>query len=238
MFLLRRASLLLFAAVFAAFGLLSPKFLEAQNLVNILIQSSSIAITAIGMTFVLLTAGIDLSVGSVMFITAVVAGKIVLSGQPLPLAIAAVLLVGLACGAINAALVTRLAIPAFIVTLMLRPSHGRLTISTRRRNSGRFSQSKISRRRRSKTKPGSERQMNAIMRPLTVKAFCSHGKSGLSQSGLGLSSRVMRFLFTVWVSAFRRWWLAATLSASRATRASGRAFWPRGRGVRSSPAPD
>jgi ribose transport system permease protein len=116
-FLLRRASLLLFGAVFAAFGLLSPKFLEAQNLVNILIQSSSIAIIAIGMTFVLLTAGIDLSVGSVMFITAAVAGKMVLSGQPLPLAIAVVLVAGMAYGAVNASLVTRLAIPAFIVTL-------------------------------------------------------------------------------------------------------------------------
>ncbi len=117
MFLLPRASLILFAAVFAAFGLLSPKFLEAPNLVNLLIQSSSIAITAIGMTFVLLTAGIDLSVGSVMFITAIVAGKMVLSGQPLPLAIAVVLLAGIACGAVNGLLVTRLAIPAFIVTL-------------------------------------------------------------------------------------------------------------------------
>ncbi len=116
-FLLRWASLLLFAAIFAAFGLLSPKFLEPQNLINILIQSSSIAITAIGMTFVLLVAGIDLSVGSVMFVAAVVAGKLALGGQPLALTIAAVLLIGLACGAINALLVTRLAIPAFIVTL-------------------------------------------------------------------------------------------------------------------------
>jgi ribose transport system permease protein len=116
-FVLLRAPLLLFAAVFTAFGLLSPKFLEAQNLINILIQSSSIAITAIGMTFVLLVAGIDLSVGSIMFITAVVAGKMTLSGQPLPLAIAAALLAGAIYGAVNALLVTRLAIPAFIVTL-------------------------------------------------------------------------------------------------------------------------
>jgi ribose transport system permease protein len=116
-FLLRRASLLLFAAVFMAFGLLSPRFLEAQNMVNILIQSSSIAITAIGMTFVLLVAGIDLSVGSAMFITAVVAGKMALGGQPVPLIIASVLLIGIVYGALNAALITRLAIPAFIVTL-------------------------------------------------------------------------------------------------------------------------
>lgn len=115
--LLRRASLLLFAAVFAVFGLLSPKFLEAQNLINILIQSSSIAITAIGMTFVLLTAGIDLSIGSIMFVAAIAAGKLVLSGQSLPVAVAATLLIGLVGGALNATLVTRLKIPAFIVTL-------------------------------------------------------------------------------------------------------------------------
>jgi ribose transport system permease protein len=115
--LLQRASLLLFVAVFAAFGMMSSTFLEAQNLVNILIQSSSIAITAIGMTFVLLTAGIDLSIGSVMFVAAILAGKMVIGGHPLSLAVTVVLLVGLVCGAINAALVTRLGIPAFIVTL-------------------------------------------------------------------------------------------------------------------------
>jgi ribose transport system permease protein len=116
-FLLERASLLLFVAVFLAFGVLSPKFLEAQNLVNILVQTSSIAVTAIGMTFVLLVAGIDLSAGSVMFISAIVAVKLALNGQPLALAVAAALSAGLLSGAVNAALVTRLRIPAFIVTL-------------------------------------------------------------------------------------------------------------------------
>ncbi len=116
-FLLRRASPLLFVAVFATFGAMSPKFLEAQNLVNILVQSSSIAITAIGMTFVLLVAGIDLSIGSIMFIAAAVAGKLALGGQPLWLVIAVVMSLGVAYGAVNALLVTRLAIPAFIVTL-------------------------------------------------------------------------------------------------------------------------
>lgn len=115
--LLRHSSLLLLAAVFAAFGLLSSKFLQAQNLVNILVQSSSIAITAIGMTFVLLTAGIDLSVGSVMFLAAVVAGKLALGGQPLVLTCVVVLLVGMAAGAVNGLLITRLRILPFIVTL-------------------------------------------------------------------------------------------------------------------------
>lgn len=116
-FLLERSALLLFLSVFIGFGILSPKFLEASNLVNILIQSSSIAITAIGMTFVLLTAGIDLSIGSIMFIAAIVAGKLALDGQPLVLALGAAILIGLLYGALNAVLVAYLRIPAFIATL-------------------------------------------------------------------------------------------------------------------------
>ncbi|MBA3441850.1 MAG: ABC transporter permease, partial [Pyrinomonadaceae bacterium] len=109
--------LILFTLVLLAFGYLSPKFLEPGNLVNILIQSSSIGIVATGMTFVLLTAGIDLSVGSIMFVSAVVAGKMVLAGLPLSFAFAVILLVGLLCGAINAFFITRLRVMAFIVTL-------------------------------------------------------------------------------------------------------------------------
>jgi ribose transport system permease protein len=72
---------------------------------------------AIGMTFVLLTAGVDLSVGAIMFVAAAVAGKMVLGGFPLGLALAAIVLVGLVYGAVNAFLVTRLGIIAFIATL-------------------------------------------------------------------------------------------------------------------------
>jgi ribose transport system permease protein len=116
-FLLERSSLLLFAMVFVGFGVLSPKFLEADNLVNILIQSSSIAVTAIGMTFVLLTAGIDLSIGSIMFISAITAGKLALGGQPLALALGAAVVIGLVFGAANAVLVAYFKVPAFIATL-------------------------------------------------------------------------------------------------------------------------
>ena len=59
---LNNAPLLLFAAVFLVLGLASDRFLDWQNLVNIGVQSSSTAIVAIGMTFILLTAGVDLSV--------------------------------------------------------------------------------------------------------------------------------------------------------------------------------
>lgn len=114
---LNSAPLLLFIGVFVVFGSLSPKFLEPQNLVNILIQSSSTGIVAIGMTFVLLTAGVDLSVGAIMFVAAAVAGKLMLNGAPLWLALAMIVLIGLAGGLINAFFITRLRIVAFIVTL-------------------------------------------------------------------------------------------------------------------------
>ncbi len=114
---LQHASLILFASVLAVFSLLSPRFLSAGNLLNILIQSASTAIVATGMTFVLLTAGIDLSVGSIMFVSAAVAGKMVLSGQPLWLACLTIVLTGLLFGAFNALCITRLKIIPFIVTL-------------------------------------------------------------------------------------------------------------------------
>ncbi|MFN0087359.1 MAG: ABC transporter permease, partial [Blastocatellia bacterium] len=114
---LRHASTLIFLAVLAAFSLLSPRFLAANNFLNILIQSASTAIVATGMTFVLLTAGIDLSVGSVMFVSAAVAGKMALAGQPLWLAAAAILTVGMVYGAFNALCITWLRMIPFIVTL-------------------------------------------------------------------------------------------------------------------------
>jgi ribose transport system permease protein len=114
---LNNAPLLLFAVVLAVFGVMSPKFLTGDNLVNILLQTSATGIVATGMTFVLLTAGVDLSVGAVMFVGAAVAGKMVLAGQPLPLALMAMLGIGLVFGAINAMFIAGLRIVAFIVTL-------------------------------------------------------------------------------------------------------------------------
>jgi ribose transport system permease protein len=115
--LLNAVPLLLFLVVFAVFGAISPHFLDARNLVNILVQSSSLAIVATGMTFVILTAGIDLSVGAVMFLSAAVAGKMVLAGLPLPLACLAVVVIGAAVGLVNAALVVRFRVIPFIATL-------------------------------------------------------------------------------------------------------------------------
>lgn len=115
---LRYAPVLLFALIFVIFGILSPRFLQWQSFLNILNQSSYIGILAVGMTFVLLTAGIDLSVGSIMYLSSVVAGVALTQwGTPLWLALAIALGTGLVYGAINAFFITRLNIVPFIVTL-------------------------------------------------------------------------------------------------------------------------
>jgi ribose transport system permease protein len=116
--LLRNAPLILFALTFVVFGLLSSRFLQYGTLENIVKQASYIGIIAVGMTFVILTGGIDLSVGSTMYLSASIAGVWVLQRDlPLGVAFMAVLLTGLAAGALNALLVTRTRIAPFVVTL-------------------------------------------------------------------------------------------------------------------------
>ncbi len=117
LWILENSTIVLFVAVFLVFAYLSSNFLTLLNMKHILIQSSSAAIVAIGMTFVLLTAGIDLSVGSIMFLSGVISGLLVVNGCPVPLAFLVVVAVGVAYGAFNAFFVTRLGIMPFIVTL-------------------------------------------------------------------------------------------------------------------------
>ena len=115
---LENAPVILFVVVFVAFSLLSPRFFSLISFENIVRQASYIGVVAIGMTFVLLTAGIDLSAGSVMYLAAVVSGVLVLgNGLPVWLAVVAALGTGLVFGALNALAITRLGIAPFIVTL-------------------------------------------------------------------------------------------------------------------------
>jgi ribose transport system permease protein len=115
--LARHPALLILAAAGIVFALLSPRFLEPANLVNIVVQCASVGIVATGMTFVLLTAGIDLSVGAIMFVAAAVAGKMAVAGGSLPAVFAAVLAIGALFGAVNAFFVTKAGVKAFVVTL-------------------------------------------------------------------------------------------------------------------------
>jgi ribose transport system permease protein/inositol transport system permease protein len=99
-------------------SLLSPYFLTGRNLLNILLATSVIGILALGMTFVICMAAIDLSVGSTLALSAVVAGTVVSVWEmPWPLGIVGALGTGALVGLVNGLLVTRADIPAFIVTL-------------------------------------------------------------------------------------------------------------------------
>ncbi|HEU5078492.1 MAG TPA: ABC transporter permease [Opitutaceae bacterium] len=117
--LLDQTPTLLFAVALAGFGLSTPAFLTKENLLNIGVQAAPVGIVATGMTFVLLTGGVDLSVGAAMFVAAAVAGKLLLGGQSLALAATAMLGIGAIWGAINAVLIARSRIAAFIVTLAM-----------------------------------------------------------------------------------------------------------------------
>lgn len=114
---LQHSPLLLFLAVILLFGTLAPGFLTWANARNIAVQAAPTGIVAVGMTFVLLTAGVDLSVGALMFVAAAVAGKMVQAGYSLPVILPAMAGVCLAGGALNAFFITRLRVVAFIVTL-------------------------------------------------------------------------------------------------------------------------
>ncbi|HBB31924.1 MAG TPA: ribose ABC transporter permease [Cyanobacteria bacterium UBA8803] len=99
------------------FSLVSPSFLSPGNLINVIRQASINIVLATGMTFVILTGGIDLSVGSILGVTAVVAVLVSLIPGVGLLAIPAALLAGLGLGLLNGSLIAYLGLPPFIVTL-------------------------------------------------------------------------------------------------------------------------
>lgn len=106
---------LLIMCVVAA--LISEAFLNPFNIINVLRQIALFGIVSVGMTFVILTAGIDLSVGSIVAVVAVTAAMLLDSGLPIPLAILAGLAIGSLMGAVNGAGITLGGIPPFIMTL-------------------------------------------------------------------------------------------------------------------------
>jgi ribose transport system permease protein len=114
--LLRWAPIAFLIVLVLIFGTLAPRFLAPGNLGAILVQSSWLIVVALGMNFVLLGAGVDLSVGAAMYLAAVVVG-LGLTDAPVWLCALASILVGTAFGALNATLIVRVAAPAFIVTL-------------------------------------------------------------------------------------------------------------------------
>jgi ribose transport system permease protein len=120
--LLGNMTLVVFLVIFIYFGLQAPRFIGVESIANIVKQASFTGVVAVGMTFVLLTAGIDLSVGSNMYLSAMSAGYLLQNpafqnGWGVALAIAAGLLTGVAFGAVNGFCVVVLGITPFLATL-------------------------------------------------------------------------------------------------------------------------
>lgn len=117
-FVLRFGIYLVFLALVVVVALSSPVFLTTSNLSNVLLQSSVIGIIAVGMTFVIIVRGIDVSVGAVVALgSAVGVSSMILWGQPWPVGIALILLTALGIGAVNGLSSAYIGMPSFLVTL-------------------------------------------------------------------------------------------------------------------------
>jgi ribose/xylose/arabinose/galactoside ABC-type transport system permease subunit len=131
-FLARYAPLLFLIVLMAAFSIAEPKFLDTTNLFNVMRQVSVYGLLAIGMTFVILTAGIDLSVGSLLAFSGLAAAAVAKGGLESRFAVGAeteaagfgwglaalaAIIVGLIGGGAQGLAITRLKVPPFVVTL-------------------------------------------------------------------------------------------------------------------------
>ena len=117
--LMEQKSLIALLVLIAVVSTMSPNFFTVNNLFNILQQTSVNAIMAVGMTLVILTSGIDLSVGSLLALTGAVAASIVGIEVNALVAVAAALALGAAIGAVTGVIVARGRVQAFIATLVM-----------------------------------------------------------------------------------------------------------------------
>jgi ribose transport system permease protein len=104
-------------ALFIALTIATPHFLTTINLASVARQTAVIDIMALGMTLVIITGGIDLSVGSTLALSGLFGTMAIKAGTPIPLAIGIGIGTGIACGLLNGIMITRLRINPFIVTL-------------------------------------------------------------------------------------------------------------------------
>lgn len=111
----RTLTILILILIIAAF--LSSDFLTVDNIMNVTRQVSITAIIAAGMSFVILTGGIDLSVGSIVALSGALSASVLIKSNSLFLAIIVALIIGVAFGLFNGLFITRGDIPPFIVTL-------------------------------------------------------------------------------------------------------------------------
>jgi ribose transport system permease protein len=104
--------------IFLAFYLTTPYFRPFDNLVAILLATAVNGVLALGVTFVIITGGIDLSIGTVLTFSAVMTGVFIVDlGLPVPLGVLLGLLAGAACGLVNGFVIAKMKVPPFIATL-------------------------------------------------------------------------------------------------------------------------
>ncbi len=112
--------LLMFIVVFAAFAVTTDRFASVDNLLNIARQYSELAVVAVGLTMIIITGGIDISVGSIVGLSSITLG--VLAGQMhmnVWAACAAAMAVGLLCGTLNGLVITKLGVQPIVATLAM-----------------------------------------------------------------------------------------------------------------------
>lgn len=117
--LLKNLPFIILIVLFLLTGILEPKFFTWSNIENILLSSSYIGVLAVGMTFVLLTGGIDLSVGSVMYMTAAFTGLMISAGVPVWLAVVVALGIAALVGVVNGLIITKLKLIPFLATMAM-----------------------------------------------------------------------------------------------------------------------
>jgi len=111
------SALLTLILLIIVFAFTSPAFLSVNNGLTILLQTSVIGLLAIGMTMVIITGGIDLSVGSVLALSGVIAGLVIKAGLPVIPAMGLGILTGALCGFVNGLVITKMRITPFVATL-------------------------------------------------------------------------------------------------------------------------
>lgn len=116
-FLVEYKSLVGLLGLIVIVSILSPSFLTVNNILNVLRQTSINAVIAAGMTFVILTGGIDLSVGSILGLSGAVAAYSIASGQSIIVAVILALVVGTGIGFINGVVISKGKLQPFIATL-------------------------------------------------------------------------------------------------------------------------
>jgi len=131
------ALIFVLAGLVAYFSFTASNFFSRSEFATIANQIPSTVIVAVGMTYVLIIGGIDLSVGSVLGLSAAVTGALMTMNHPMPFALAALvgLLAGLLCGAINGLVTVTWPVPSFVVTLgMLEIARGATYLLTQSRS--------------------------------------------------------------------------------------------------------